>query len=521
MSLRFRRGVDSSTQSTKVEVRDADSGRLVGHGWAPHPPTSPPRSEQDPETWWRALGAARAEAGHVDDIAAVSVAAQQHGLVVLDAAGEVLRPAKLWNDTESAPDAGWLIGQLDGGAAGWAAACGSVPVAAFTITKLSWLHRTEPEVFARIARVLLPHDWLAWRLTGELGTDRGDASGTGYWSPATGEYRLDLLEIVDRDLDWAAALPPVLGPEAAMGTGDNMAAALGLGLRARRRRDLARHVRHGVRGQRRADRRPDRRGVRLRRRHRSLPPARLHPERHEGHRTRPRHLLGVDLQELDQMALDAASGSGGVVFVPYLDGERTPNRPDATGTISGLRSDVAREQLARSAFEGVVCGLLDGLDALRAAGVATDDGRLFLVGGGARSAAYRQILADLAQRPVVVTAEDELVALGACVQAAARVSGVPIADVQDAWALGMGTTVDPVADASSGARGARRLRLRARLRLSRSVRVLFRGGLPRGRLRCQRKPPSSAARIVSLSFEICWCTYRSSPSRRIHGLKHS
>jgi xylulokinase len=167
------------------------------------------------------------------------------------------------------------------------------------------------------------------------------------------------------------------------------------------------------------------------------------------------HLLGVDLPLLDRMAL-AVPSAGGVVFVPYLDGERTPNRPNASGTISGLRSDIAREQLARSAFEGVICGLLDGVDALRAAGIATDDGRLFLIGGGAKSAAYRQILADLAQRPIVVTAEDELVALGACVQAAARVSGVPIADVQDAWALGMGTTVDPVvsADAASELRSA-------------------------------------------------------------------
>ncbi len=437
-------GVDSSTQSTKVEVRDAETGRLAGHGWAPHPPTSPPRSEQDPEIWWRALGSARAEAGRVDDIAAISVAAQQHGLVVLDARDEVLRPAKLWNDTESAPDAAWLLGQLPDGAAGWAGACGSVPVAAFTISKLSWLHRTEPEVFARIARVLLPHDWLAWRLTGELGTDRGDASGTGYWSAASGEYRLDLLEIVDQDLDWAAALPPVLAPEAATGTGDNMAAALGLGLRAG---DVA--ISLGTSGTvfavsdaPTADSTgavcgfADATG-------RYLPLVCTLNATKVTDATA--HLLGVDLPELDEMALATAPGSGGIVFVPYLDGERTPNRPDATGTISGLRSDVAREQLARSAFEGVVCGLLDGLDAVRASGVATD-GRLFLVGGGARSGAYRQILADLAQRPVLVTAEDELVALGACVQAAARHTGVPIAEIQDAWALGMGTTVDPVAD---------------------------------------------------------------------------
>jgi xylulokinase len=442
-------GIDSSTQSTKIEVRDSDSGRLVGHGWAPHPATSPPCSEQDPETWRVALVTARAEVGHVKGFAAMSVAAQQHGLVVLDEAGDLLRPAKLWNDTQSAPDAGWLLGQLDGGAAAWADACGSVPVAAFTITKLSWLHRTEPEVFARITNVLLPHDWLALRLTGELGTDRGDASGTGYWSAATGKYRLDLLELVSSDIDWAAALPPVLGPEAAMGTGDNMAAALGLGLRPG---DVA--ISLGTSGTvfavsdaPTAD--PtgavcgfaDATG-------RYLPLVCTLNATKVTDATA--HLLGVDLPALDQMALSVDAGAGGIVFVPYLDGERTPNRPDATGTITGLRSDVGREQLARSAFEGVVCGLLDGLDALGAAGVATD-GRLFLVGGGAHSAAYRQILADLAQRPIVVTAEDELVALGACVQAAARVSGAPIADLQDAWALGMGTTFAPALDADRAA----------------------------------------------------------------------
>src|SRR5207302_8063028 len=128
-------GVDSSTQSTKVEVRDADTGELVAEGRAPHPPTNPPRSEQDPDAWLAALEVARAG---LPDVDAIAVAGQQHGLVALDARGEVIRPAKLWNDTESAPDAQWLRGRLDD--EGWARACGSVPVAAFTIPKLSWLH---------------------------------------------------------------------------------------------------------------------------------------------------------------------------------------------------------------------------------------------------------------------------------------------------------------------------------------------------------------------------------------------
>lgn len=438
-------GVDSSTQSTKVEVRDAYSGRLIGQAWAPHPATSPPCSEQHPESWWHALDSARAEAGANFEPGSISIAAQQHGLVVVDADDRIIRPAKLWNDTESAPDAGWLAGRLDGGPAAWAAAVGSVPVAAFTITKLSWLHRKEPDAFSRIARVMLPHDWLAWKLTGTYATDRGDASGTGYWSPATGEYRLDLLEIVDRDLDWAAALPPVAGADTAIGTGDNMAAALGLGLRPG---DVA--ISLGTSGTVFAVS--------------DAPTAdpsgavcgfadatgRFLPLVCTLNATKvtdaTAHLLGVDIPQLDDMALSAPCGAGGVVVVPHFDGERTPDRPDATGMVTGLRSSVTREQLARGAFEGVVCNLLQGLDALGDAGVRTD-GRLFLVGGGARSAAYRQVLADLAQRPVAVTAEDELVALGACVQAAARVMGSPIADVQDAWALGMGTVVDPVARA--------------------------------------------------------------------------
>jgi len=141
-------GVDSSTQSTKVEVRDADTGAVVTHASAPHPPTTPPRSEQDPLAWWNAFETAWAAAGP-PVVDAISIAGQQHGMVVLDAAGEVVRPAKLWNDTESAPDSGWLLKQLPGGAEQWAAACGSVPVAAFTITKLSWLHRGEPEHHGR------------------------------------------------------------------------------------------------------------------------------------------------------------------------------------------------------------------------------------------------------------------------------------------------------------------------------------------------------------------------------------
>ena len=147
-------------------------------------------------------------------------------MVVTDEHGTPVRPAKLWNDTETAPDVGWLIKKL-GGPAAWAEAVGSVPVPALTITKLSWLHRSEPDAWARMRHVCLPHDWLTWKLTGSLVTDRGDASGTGYWSPREERYRYDLLEIVGADLDWASMLPTVLGPSEPPGSGEGRPAQPG------------------------------------------------------------------------------------------------------------------------------------------------------------------------------------------------------------------------------------------------------------------------------------------------------
>jgi xylulokinase len=427
-------------------VRDADTGALVADGRAPHPATTPPRSEQHPAAWRDALAAARAGLPAVD---AISIAGQQHGLVALDSTGEPVRPAKLWNDTESAPDAQWLRGKLDD--AEWANACGSVPVAAFTITKLSWLHRCEPDVWARVARVCLPHDWLTMQLTGSFTTDRGDASGTGYFSATEDAYRPELLAIVDGDRDWSAALPRVLAPTEAAGvhdgavvapgTGDNMAAALGIGLAPG---DVA--ISLGTSGTVFAvSDTPtfdasgavagfaDATG-------RFLPlVCTLNATKVTDAIAR---LLGVTHEELDALALDVEAGARGVTVVPYFDGERTPDRPDATGTIAGLRSDATREQIARAAYEGVVCGVLAGLDALRAVGVDTT-GRLVLVGGGARSGAYQRVVADLAGRTVTVPAPQEHVATGACVQAAAVLHGRAPHDIAAAWHLDTGTTVDP------------------------------------------------------------------------------
>ena len=363
-------GVDSSTQSTKVEIRDLTSGEVVASGRGAHPVVTPPCSEQDPDAGWMPSTRPGRPAGS-PSVDAIAIGGQQHGMVALDGDDRPVHPAKLWNDTESDADAGWLIDQL-GSDAAWAEAIGSVPVAAFTITKLSWLHRTHPEQWQRLARVLLPHDYVTHRLTGAHTTDRGDASGTGYWSAATGEYRYDLLGIVDGERDWTSAVPTVLGPMdtagewngtlVAPGTGDNMAAALGVGLRPG---DAMMSI--GTSGTVSAvSSTPT-----------TDPSGAVAGFADATGRFLPlvctsnaakvleaiRHLLGVDHAEFDRLALDA--DPGGPVLLPYFDGERTPYRPAATGSITGLRSDVTREQFARAAVDGVACGLLDGLDALR------------------------------------------------------------------------------------------------------------------------------------------------------------
>ncbi len=441
-------GIDSSIPATRVELRDADTGELVGAGHAVHPPARPPRSEQDPASWWQALLEARSQTASPPP-AAVAVAAQPHGLVALDAHHRVIRKALLADNTEAAADAHWLVDKL-GGPQAWAHAVGTVPVAALPIAKLSWLHRNEPENFGRIARVVMPHDWLTGRIAGRFVTDRGDASATGYWSPRERRYRSDVLALVDRDRDWSGCFPRVLGPldpageregvTIAPGTGDIMAVALGVALHPG---DVVVSVgTTGVVATVSIDATADASGAVA-----GFADAtgRYLPLVGVSNATRATdaiaRLLHVDENRLDQLALEAPPGAGGVVLVPYLDGERTPDRPDATGTLLGLRSDVTPQQVARAAVEGVVCGLLDGLDALASAGVAVD-GRLVLVGSGARSHAYQRVLADLARRPVEVPRGDPA-AFGACAQASAVLAQRPPQDVTEAWGAGKARVVEP------------------------------------------------------------------------------
>ncbi|MGY0233819.1 xylulokinase [Longispora urticae] len=485
-------GVDSSTQSCKVLVVDADTGAVVRSGRAPHPDGT----EVHPDAWWAALDRAVRAAGGLDDCAAVAVAAQQHGMVCLDDSGDVVRPALLWNDTRSAGAARDLVAEL-GGPAAWADAVGSVPVASFTVTKLRWLAEHEPLAARRTAAVCLPHDWLTWRLGGraELTTDRGDASGTGYYAAATGGYRPDLAALA---LGHAPGLPRVLGPAESPGctgsggrhgsggpggsgatggsggpggfearrgsggqggsggprarrgsggpldsgppppglllrpgiplgpgTGDNAAAALGLGARPG---DVI--VSIGTSGTAFAvsdTPTADPTGAvagfaDATGRHLPLVCTLNAARVLDAAGT----LLGVDHATLSDLALSAPPGAGGLVLVPYLEGERTPDRPHATGTVHGLTLATATPaHLARAAIEGMLCGLADALDALVACGVRVD--RVLLTGGGAASEAVRRIAPAVLGRPVIVPTPGEYVAVGAARQAAWTLSGAPTA----------------------------------------------------------------------------------------------
>lgn len=434
-------GIDSSTQSCKVVIRDADTGALIRHGRAGHPEGT----EIHPDHWWAALQAAVEQAGGLEDVAAISVGGQQHGMVCLDTAGQVIRPALLWNDTRSAGAAADLIkaagdGDAAAGALYWAGATGTVPVASLTLTKLHWLAANEPENAARVAAVCLPHDWLTWRLMGHgpgsgeaglaaLRTDRSDASGTGYFSAATGEY---LPELLEASLGHVPLLPEVVGPLGvagrtpkgvllAAGAGDNAAAALGVGAGVG---DVVMSLGtsgtvFAVSGTPASD--PsglvagfaDASGNYL-------------PLVCTLNATRvfdaTAALLDVSIAEFNELALSAEPGAGGLTLVPYFDGERTPNLPDATGSLHGItRGNYTPANLARAAVEGVVCSLADGLAALQEQGVAAR--HIILVGGGAQSAAVQEAAAQLLGFSITVPRPGEYVADGAARQAAAALTG--------------------------------------------------------------------------------------------------
>lgn len=473
-------GIDTSTQSTKVRVTDALTGEMVRFGQARHPEGT----SVDPQYWWHAFREAARQAGGLDDVSALSVGGQQHGMVLLDDDGSVIRDALLWNDTRSAPDAERLISDMGEqpptveetglsddrmmrGRQRWVRAVGSSPVASLTITKIAWVARNEPENARRVAAICLPHDWLSWRIAGHgpstarggaqldaLFTDRSDASGTGYFDSAVNEYRFDLLEKALGRKD--VILPQVLGPERtgahadpsiagrdipggciiAPGGGDNAMAALGLHMTVG---DVS--ISLGTSGVAAAI---------------SPTPAYDMTAAVTGFADCTGHwlplactingsritdagctALGADYDELAALTMRSEPGAGGITLIPYFDGERTPNRPHATAALHGMTlANTTRENIARAFTEGLLCSQRDCMELVRKLG--TDIRRVLLIGGGAKSRAVRALAPAILGMDVVLPSADEYVAIGAARQAAWALSGD---EEPPAWHLDIETTL--------------------------------------------------------------------------------
>lgn len=427
-------GIDSSTQSTKAVLVDADDGTVVEQRTAPHPPGT----EVDPRAWLTAVDAATD--GLLQRADAISVAGQQHGMVALGSSGAPVRDALLWNDTRSAPAARDLVAEM-GGAQACADAVGSVLVASFTATKLRWLRDHEPALAAEVVEVLLPHDFVSRHLCAPgtpAFTDRGDASGTGYFDTRAGVWRPDLAE---NALGRAVGLPRLVAPGevagetpdgrvVAGGTGDNMGAALGMALGPG---DFlisvgTSGVASGISTSAVADGTGTVTGF-ADAAHGFLPL--IATMNAAGILDLQARWLGVDHDGLATLALESRAGAGGVTVLPYYGGERTPNRPDAVGTWTGLTPATTRADLARAAYEALLCSLADAVDRL-VAETGAEPRRLFLVGGATRSPALRALAPAVLGRAVTLPPAGEYVALGAARQAAWALSG---ASEPPAWPL--------------------------------------------------------------------------------------
>ncbi|WP_342649880.1 xylulokinase [Pseudomonas sp. REB1044] len=437
-------GIDCGTQGTKALVLDAGSGAVLGLGSAAHAPPEGEqgRREQDPADWLRALRTAVAEALACagvpgSAIRALAVSGQQHGLVMLDGQGQVLRPAKLWCDTESSAENEDLLAAL-GGPAGSLERLGLVIAPGYTLSKLLWSKRHHPELFARAEHLLLPHDFLNHWLTGRACTEPGDASGTGYYDVRQRAWATDVLELVEPGRRLAAALPQLvasgdcigtlqtaaaqaLGLDAstwvASGGGDNMLGALGTG-----------NIRPGL-----ITLSLGTSGTLVA--HTDL--AQISPQAEvatfcgssggwlplicsmnlTGACALVQDLLQLDLQQFGELAGQAPIGAGGLLMLPFFDGERVPALPDASASLLGMTSaNLTRANLCRAVLEGTGFSLRYGLDLLREVGLLGQEIRL--VGGAAKSPLWRQTLADLLGVPLVCPRQTEAAALGAAIQAA-------------------------------------------------------------------------------------------------------
>jgi len=452
-------GIDCGTQSTKALVLDADSDVELAVGRADHALLSRPDGTREQEPGWWVAAAATAvrgallDAGQVE-IVGISVSGQQHGLVALDRADQPVRPSKLWNDTSTADACSSLTARM-GGEEAVHAATGNVFLPAYTAPKIEWLRMTEPASYAAASRFCLPHDYLNLWLTGEFLTEAGDASGTAYLDVRSRSYAPAVLRAIDPDRDWVASLPPILGSDQVLGSlrlhaaealglpagipvatggGDNMCAAIGVGAVEPGAAVMSLGTSGTVFGSSRTV---------------AIDPLRevsafcsstgdWMPLACVLNCTLPidwvMGLFGYDRAQFEAAVNSTPAGSRGVRFVPYLDGERTPNRPRAAGELLGLRGGHRAGEICRAVLEGVTAGLAAAVNAYERTGATAET--ITLVGGGARSELWGQLLADWLGFRVARPAVAEAAALGAARQVAHVVAGAPLQwapPIEKAW----------------------------------------------------------------------------------------
>ncbi|HZT15474.1 MAG TPA: xylulokinase [Gaiellaceae bacterium] len=430
-------GLDVGTSAVKA-LAVSQAGEVLARAERGYPVSTPRPgwSEQDPEDWWRAAQAALGELGVRP--AAIGFSGQMHGLVALDAERRVLRPAILWNDQRTAAECAEIEERV--GRERLVELTGNRALTGFTAPKLLWVRRHEPEVYARIRHVLLPKDYVRLRLEGALAIDAADASGTLLLDVANRRWSQEVLDALDLPVDW---LPPVSESTEVAGAGDQAAGALGVGVDRPGPLSVVLGTSGVVFG--------------ALERYAADPQARLHTFCHALPETW--HAMGVMLSaagslqwlrgvvggELGSLVEEAAAwppGAEGLLFQPYLTGERTPHAdPDARAAFAGLTVRHDRGALVRAVLEGVAYGLRDSLELLRAVGVEADRGRVS--GGGARSALWTEIAATVLGLPLERTAVDEGAAFGAALLAGVRAGAFADAHEAVAACVHVTATVEP------------------------------------------------------------------------------
>lgn len=436
-------GIDTSTTATKALVVDA-GGSVAGLGVVEYPYETPRPlwSEQDPHLWWEAtLGAVQRALGDAgiggEQIASIGLTGQMHGLVLLDEQLRPLRPAILWNDQRTAAECDEIRSVV--GRERLIATTGNDALPGFTASKLVWVRNHEPEVFAATRWALLPKDYVRLRLTGEIATDKAGASGTQLFDLAARDWSAPILDALALPADWFPRTHE--GPEVTGAVSAAAAAATGLApgipVVAGGGDQAASAVGTGVVGPGSAAMSLGTSGVVFVAGDRPIiePDGRLHAFCHAA--PDRWHLMGVMLSAggslrwyrdtlapgvgFDELVAEAAEvppGAEGLVFLPYLTGERTPHPdPEATGAFVGLTVRHTRAHLTRAVLEGVAYGMRDGLDLVVAGGGALT-GPIRASGGGVRSPVWRQILADVLERPLVTIDTHEGAAQGAAMLAA-------------------------------------------------------------------------------------------------------